>query len=179
MPLGAAIQAPAGLVDFCARDEADCAPTSMVRTTGLTTGAPVVLTSARWRELNDVNYAFNHAIRPETDLALYHKIEYWQYPQGAGDCEDFALAKRRELIARGWPVDSLLFATARIPSRELHAVLVVSTDHGDFVLDNASDFVEPWSTLPYQWVARQMPGEMLSWRRAGTSTTLTATASLP
>jgi predicted transglutaminase-like cysteine proteinase len=178
MPLGATVLAPSGLVDFCTRDDADCTPASAARAPGAHASAQALLTSARWRELNEVNYALNHAIRPETDLALYHKVEYWQYPQGAGDCEDFALAKRRELIARGWPVESLLFATARIPSRELHAVLVVSTDHGDFVLDNASDFVELWSTLPYQWVARQMPGKMLSWRRAGTGTTLTATASL-
>jgi predicted transglutaminase-like cysteine proteinase len=178
MPLGNAVQAPAGLVDFCARAEADCAPAGMARASGTLANAHATLTGAGWRELNEVNYALNHAIRPATDLALYHKTEFWQYPDGSGDCEDFALAKRRALIARGWPEESLLFATARIPSRELHAVLVVSTDHGDFVLDNASDFVEPWSALPYQWVARQTPGEMLSWRRAGTGSTLSATASL-
>lgn len=178
MPVSAAVQAPAGLVDFCTRDETDCAPAGILRAADVPARTQVALTAARWRELNDVNFAFNHTIRPVTDLALYHKVEYWQYPQGAGDCEDFALAKRRELIARGWPAESLLFATARIPSRELHAVLVVSTDHGDFVLDNAHDFVELWTALPYQWVARQMPGEMLSWRRAGTDSTLTSTASL-
>jgi predicted transglutaminase-like cysteine proteinase len=173
MPLGGAALAPAGLVDFCARDEADCAPVA-------TQSAPVALTAVRWRELNEVNYAINHAIRPVTDLALYRRAEYWQYPEeaGAGDCEDFALAKRRDLIARGWPAEALLFATARIPSRELHAVLVVLTDHGDFVLDNATDFVELWDALPYQWVARQSPGEMLAWRRAGTDVALAATASL-
>lgn len=171
IPLAERVLAPAGLLDFCTRDEADCR-------TAADTGVPAVLTKERWRELNEVNYTFNHAIRPITDLALYHKVEYWQYPDGAGDCEDFALAKRRALIARGWPAQSLVFATARTQAGELHAVLIANTDHGDLVLDNAHDFVELWSEMPYRWVARQMPGEMLAWRRAGTGTSLVATASL-
>lgn len=172
MPLGERVLAPAGLIDFCRRNEDACQPSS-------TDAVPVALTPARWRELNDVNFTVNRATRPVTDLVLFNKAEHWDYPNGAGDCEDFALEKRRMLIARGWPEGALLFATARIPTQELHAVLVVATDHGDFVLDNASDFVALWDELPYRWVARQTPGEVLAWQRAGTESAAVATASLP
>ncbi len=42
------------------------------------------------------------AIVPETDQDLYKVAEYWTYPDGRGDCEDIALAKRKALIAAGW-----------------------------------------------------------------------------
>ncbi len=38
---------------------------------------------------------------------------------------------------------------------EGHAVLTVKTDHGDFVLDNLSDEIRPWTATGYQFYKRQ------------------------
>lgn len=171
MPIGALTLAPRGFVDFCQREQGSCE-------TPPEPAAPVALTKERWRALNDVNAGVNHQIKPETDEELYHLAEYWAYADRAGDCEDYALDKRRALAAQGWPIGSLLLATARNDNGEMHAVLVVTTDHGDFVLDNATDFVAPWKELPYRWVARQDRTAALAWHRAGTAAADTSTAAL-
>lgn len=173
MPVSYVVRAPSGYVDFCQREPDACRADSRFAT-------PVSLTEARWRELNDINLAVNRAIKPVTDQVLVHKVEYWQYPDklGAGDCEDYALLKRRELVRRGWPAGSLLIATARNERNELHAVLMVTTDHGDFVLDNARNFVEAWNDLPYLWVAREDPTSPLTWHRAIAPAADIATAAL-
>ncbi len=171
MPVGQLTRAPSGYLDFCLREPKSCPRTAE-------DAKPEQLTETRWAELNAVNFGFNRAIRPVTDLKLLQKSEYWQYPTDAGDCEDYALAKQRELLHRGWRPETLLLATARNPQRELHAVLVVATDHGDFVLDNATNAIEAWDHTPYQWVSRQMPGDPLMWRRAGAESSTMTTAAL-
>jgi predicted transglutaminase-like cysteine proteinase len=83
--------------------------------------------------------------------------EYWTYAdaQGGGDCEDLALEKRRLLISQGWPADTLLMATVRQWNGEGHAVLLVETDRGEYVLDNESWRIVASSDAPYIWRARQ------------------------
>ncbi len=34
-------------------------------------------------------------------------------------------------------------------------MLTVTTDRGDFVLDNLNDAVKPWTDVEYQWIERQ------------------------
>ena len=59
-------------------------------------------TTARAREgrarLGETNRAINLAIRPMSDLAQYGQTDVWNTPletfaSGAGDCEDYAIAK--------------------------------------------------------------------------------------
>lgn len=171
MPIGALTLPPAGYVDFCLREPAACAAPK--ETSSFT------LTPARWRQLNDINVAINKKIKPETDIEQYRLVEYWTYTDQAGDCEDYALDKQRALEAAGWPEDALLLATARNEHGEMHAVLIASTDRGDFVLDNAQNFVTPWADMPYRWVARQDKTTPLAWHRAGTAVAETRTAALP
>ena len=171
LPIGAATRAPSGFVDFCRRNPKDC--------DGGPAGTPVALTKETWDELNDVNVHFNKSIRSETDEKNYNRIEYWTYADdGYGDCEDFALEKRRALIKRGWPQSALSLATARNQRGELHAVLIAVTDHGDFVLDNATNFVDLWNKRPYQWVSLQEPDMPMVWHRAAATSDQTATAAL-
>jgi len=41
-------------------------------------------------------------------------VERWSYPDdGYGDCEDYALLKRRMLIEAGWPREALLLTLVR------------------------------------------------------------------
>ncbi|MGZ3298712.1 MAG: transglutaminase-like cysteine peptidase, partial [Asticcacaulis sp.] len=114
-----------------------------------------------------INDRVNHAIHAETDQEIYHMGDYWTAPglePGArGDCEDFALEKRRLLIAAGVPAAALSIAILRTPAGEAHAVLIVSARQGDFVLDNLQPEVKAWQMTGYSWISRQGPGDDLSW----------------
>ncbi|HTN40007.1 MAG TPA: transglutaminase-like cysteine peptidase [Asticcacaulis sp.] len=117
--------------------------------------------------LKTVNTRINRSLIADTDARVYHVNDYWQAPaltRGArGDCEDFALIKRRLLIAQGIPAAALSLAIVRTRYKEEHAVLVVATKQGDFVLDNLAFKVKPWQKTDYEWISRQAPGDDLGW----------------
>jgi predicted transglutaminase-like cysteine proteinase len=101
-------------------------------------------------ELDTVNRTVNHEIEPATDLEVYGQTEYWTIPTTRGDCEDYALLKRKRLIARGWPISSLLMTVVRDERGEGHAVLTARTVQGDFILDNKIDEVKAWHRTRYE-----------------------------
>lgn len=139
-----------GLQGFCNRNPDDCRKNDKVQIVKLT---PAIL-----RQLESINNDFNRRITYAHDDVQYGRIDYWTYPDsGMGDCEDYAFAKRRALIALGWPPSSLLIATAIAETEGGHAVLVARTTGGDFVLDNRYNTVKPWHTLPYKWLSLQDP----------------------
>lgn len=117
--------------------------------------------------LKAVNNRVNRRLIADTDARVYQTNDYWEAPaltRGArGDCEDFALVKRRLLIAQGIPAAALSLAIVRTRYNEDHAVLVVATRQGDFVLDNLAFKVRPWQKTGYGWVSRQAPGDDLGW----------------
>jgi predicted transglutaminase-like cysteine proteinase len=139
---------PAGHHEFCKHHRSEC----QVKTRG---DARVRLTSARWNELVEVNDAVNRAITPVTDEELYGREEVWAYPTTMGDCEDFVLLKRHELIKKGWPVGALLITVVRQRNGDGHAVLTVLTDRGDLVLDNLEPQIVVWSQTEYHYIKRQ------------------------
>ncbi len=113
-------------------------------------------TADRMSELNAINRRVNAAIEPVTDIELYGISDYWTLPRnGKGDCEDYALLKRRLLIDAGWPSSALLMTVVRDERMEGHAVLTARTQQGDFILDNKSDELRLWSKTPYRYVMRQ------------------------
>jgi predicted transglutaminase-like cysteine proteinase len=107
------------------------------------------LTPDKWKLIRKINKTWNDKIQYESDSNHYHKAEHWAFPfDGTGDCEDFAIAKRQALLSHG--IDSR-FATCWCETGGYHAVLVVQTDHGYFILDNRHDDVKGFSELPYKW----------------------------
>lgn len=154
MALGGPSLPPAGFIRFCLDHLQEC--DNRVKST-----AAVELTAERRRELDVVQAAVNAAIKPRIEPA-----NDWDYPNdGYGDCNRYALEKRRVLEARGWPPESLLLAVALTETGEGHLVLVVRTDAGDLVLDNREPGVVDWSSLPYRWVARQSTRDLTQWVR--------------
>lgn len=140
---------PVGHFELCSRMPDEC--NEMTRDT-----TPAHLTVTLWNELIAVNDNVNTAIDPVTDEQLYGRQEYWTYPEdGKGDCEDFVLLKRRELIEKGWPAGVLLITVVRQTNGEGHAVLTVRSDRGDLVLDNLEPKVKLWGDTEYQFVKRQ------------------------
>ncbi len=127
----------------------------------------VRLTAAQYDVLRKVNAYVNRAIAPETDADQYHIDDYWVAPgvqPGArGDCEDYALEKRRILLAAGFPAAAMSLAIVSLPEEKNHVVLIVTTTDGDFVLDNLSPEVNDWRQAHYSWVIRQGPDDDLNW----------------
>jgi len=117
--------------------------------------------------LRQANDEVNRIMRGATDWEVYHVADYWNAPplvRGVrGDCEDFALEKRRLLIENGIPPAALSIAVVRTRLGEDHAVLIVSTLQGDYVLDNLQYDIRAWRKAGYTWIARQGPGDDLGW----------------
>ena len=143
------VMPPQGYLELCVRSPGECP--SDTRQSSL----KEQLTAQRWTELNDVNTSVNSSVRYITDAALYEMSEYWTYPDGRGDCEDYVLLKRKLLLARGWPAETLLIGVALDRENLRHAVLIVATDKGDFVLDNQLSTVVAWADTGYTWEKRQ------------------------
>ena len=120
------------------------------------------LTPERWADLVTVTRDVNRAIIPERNLRGI-LAEEWLLSPKAGDCNDYAVTKRHELMARGWPSRALVLTEVEVPSGEHHLVLVARTDAGDFVLDNLVSAVRPVSRTPYRWVRAQSPRNPKFW----------------
>ncbi len=149
-------RAPIGHVNFCKSYPTECRSSVAV---------PVqpVLSRERWNELVAINEYVNRTVIPITDIDLYRTIEYWTYPQGAGDCEDYVLEKQRMLVALGWPVESLLITVVRDENGDGHAVLTVTTDQGDFLLDNRRNDIQRWQQSLYSFKKRQSQFDPAKW----------------
>jgi predicted transglutaminase-like cysteine proteinase len=89
--------------------------------------------------------------------------EEWLINPRSGECHDYAVSKRHELLDRGWPARALLLSEVVTHSGEHHLVLVVRTKNGDLVLDNLTPQIRPWSRAPYRWVRIQQPTDTRLW----------------
>jgi predicted transglutaminase-like cysteine proteinase len=125
------------------------------------------MTPKLWSLLNRVNGQVNGSIEQRTDLANYGRDDYWNTPleegRQAGDCEDYVLEKERALIAAGVPRGALNIALVTTRWGESHAVLLVATSEGEYVLDNLSPWLLTWREAPYRWLRRQVNGDAFSW----------------
>jgi predicted transglutaminase-like cysteine proteinase len=113
--------------------------------------------------LHALTVSVNKAVKPKSDLELYGQDEYWTYPVDAGDCEDYALAKRRALMGDGVSASNLLLTVLRQPNGEGHAVLTVRTNIGDVILDNLTDSVLNWDEAEYTYLKRQATNHTGRW----------------
>nr|HEV8010950.1 transglutaminase-like cysteine peptidase [Bradyrhizobium sp.] len=105
-----------------------------------------IVDSARARDgrgrLGEINRAINLAIRPMSDLAQYGEIDVWSSPlvtlaHGAGDCEDYAIAKLVALRLAGVAAGDLRIVIMRDVIRgEDHAVAAARLDGHWLMLDN-------------------------------------------
>ena len=149
--------APMAFIRFCMKYARDCQIRRMAFRP-----RPVSLTSARKNELMVVNRNVNRVIVPQANERGV-MAEEWLIAPREGDCNDYAVTKRHELLARGWPSRALLLAEAVIASGEHHLVLVVRTRENDFVLDNLSASIRPVAQVPYHWVRAQQEKNPKFW----------------
>jgi predicted transglutaminase-like cysteine proteinase len=150
---------PAGYLALCQSSPRLC----NLGKAGKTRGPEIArLTPARFRELQDVTSAVNRSMQAVEDRARFGTADRWTVGGPVGDCEDFAITKRKLLMARGWPAASVLVAIVSLRGAQ-HAVLVARTDGGDFVLDNLNSSVTPWRNTSYVWQKIQGP-DAFGWR---------------
>jgi predicted transglutaminase-like cysteine proteinase len=151
-------------VRFCLLYEGQCDPRPDRR--------PAAMTAQdKLDEAGRINRAVNRAIRPQSD----GRFDSWDIGVAAGDCEDYALQKRKELIALGWPTDRLRIAVGRTARGEPHAVLLVRIGGVDYVLDNLHDRVLPWDRTGHVFLMLQDRHDPRAWhtlapRRGGVGT---------
>lgn len=195
LELGELTGPPRGVFDFCVAHpeecEADAAfkvePSTLIATAGGAGEAKSADTPpAPARSLGDadegwtpdlmtlahlVNAEINARIEYRTDQEVWGVEEAWRLPLSisgvsVGDCEDYALEKRRALINHGVSADRLSIATVWSAATGDHAVLVVRTDEADYVLDNAVDEILPVGATRYRWNLIQTGPHLLTWRQA-------------
>ena len=147
MKTGGVTSQPIGHYEFCQSHKSECR--AGVRT------APAKVTDFGWSIVREINASVNRDITPMTDKELHGVDEIWSYPDGAGDCEDFVLLKRRMLMEKGFAAGDLLITVVRKPDGEGHAVLTLRTAQGDYILDNLNNEVKLWTETPYRYLKRQ------------------------
>jgi predicted transglutaminase-like cysteine proteinase len=159
--LGDTVKAPIGWVEFCVEYDPECK-------TKPSAPRDVVLSTQAWKDLTRINLWVNSHVKPMTDMDHWGVVERWNYPDdGYGDCEDYALAKRKMLMQAGWPREALLMTVVRDLHGDGHAVLTVKTDKGEYILDNQSDDVLLWSETGYRFVKRQSQADPNTWISLG------------
>ncbi|MBL4909511.1 MAG: transglutaminase-like cysteine peptidase [Alteromonadaceae bacterium] len=107
--------------------------------------------NSQWNQLNKVNTFINRNVVYINDLPLWGKKDYWASPvetlgRGAGDCEDFAIAKFFSLVALGVPEEKLrLMYVRQLTVNEPHMVLIYFEQPNSipFVLDNYDKRIKP------------------------------------
>lgn len=141
-------RAPIGWVQFCRDMPSEC-------TLNENEAELITLTPQVWRSLQKTNSDVNKVIQPMTDADHHGVPELWSLPtDGKGDCEDYALLKRKKLAEMGIPRRALLM-TVVIDDQGGHAVLTVRTNRGDFILDNKRNAILSWDATGYRFVKRE------------------------
>jgi predicted transglutaminase-like cysteine proteinase len=154
---------PMAFTQFCLRYESQCKPQKIIFR-----GGPVQMTEKRWDDLKEVNRNVNAAIAPQPNTEGL-AAEKWLINPANGDCNDYAVSKRFELLKRGWPARAVLLSEVKTSWGEGHLILVVRTSAGDLVLDNLTSQIRSWTHVPYHWVRMQTPKNPNFWALLGSS----------
>jgi predicted transglutaminase-like cysteine proteinase len=104
-----------------------------------------IVDSGRQREgrarIGEINRAVNLSIRAMDDIAQYGQADVWTTPlvtfaHGAGDCEDYAIAKYVALRMAGIAAEDLRIVVLVDSRGEGHAVAAARLDGHWLILDN-------------------------------------------
>lgn len=116
------------------------------------------------RLAQQVNRTVNEGTRQISDARQYRTREKWALPTArGGDCEDLVLLKKKTLTEAGVAPGNLLIATVLDHQQGRHAVLVLRTGQGDFVLDNLTSQILSWSETGYTFLRMQNPRSPDRW----------------
>lgn len=142
---------PLGYVMFCMNNAAQCGAVAGKRR--------VTLDDKTWAMLGEVNREVNRRIAPDESKGFYD----WSLTTTAGNCNDYAVQKRKELIDRGIPASALSLSVVVTRKNIGHLILTVRTDRGDYVLDNLRQSIVTWNKTGYRWVRVQSHNNPNQW----------------
>ena len=102
-------------------------------------------------QIDGVN-SYMNAIKYVDDPKNFGKPDFWATPleffSKGGDCEDYAVAKYASLRALGFTAEQMRIAIVQDMEQNIpHALLIVYTDAGTFILDNQVDKVKEAATV--------------------------------
>ena len=148
--------APFQHVRFCLRYPSDCKSDA-------TEIERIELSPETSALLERVNRGVNAEIAPVMKGETPEHRGGWTIAPSLGDCNDFAVTKRHELLLGGLPAKALRLSVVKTNSGIGHLVLVVSTTKGDIVLDNLTDKIRSWHQTEYQWLKIQSATDAKFW----------------
>lgn len=148
--------APFQHIRFCLRYPEDCKSNS-------TSSERIVLNIETMDLLKRVNQGVNLSIVAKTKSYGANLDDIWTLSPDTGDCNDYAVTKRHELLENGLPSSALRLAVVMTPSGIGHLVLVVATTQGDIVLDNLAKNIVPWQVTSYRWLRIQSDTDPRFW----------------
>jgi predicted transglutaminase-like cysteine proteinase len=150
------VLAPFQHVRFCLRYPSDCKsdPAEIGR---------VELSTENSELLKRVNRDVNMAIVPMVKDHGPELQDGWTIAPSVGDCNDYAVTKRHELLQSGLPAKALRLSVVKTASGIGHLVLVVVTTKGDLVLDNLNEAIRPWQSTDYHWLKIQSANDARFW----------------
>ncbi|MDH0864356.1 transglutaminase-like cysteine peptidase [Mitsuaria sp. GD03876] len=129
--------------------------------------------------LTTVNNFFNQRVAFRDDIEVWGQVDYWATPlelldKGAGDCEDYAIAKYMSLLAANVPQSRLrmVYVRAQFQGRpQAHMVLAYypQPDAEPLILDNINPEIRPASLRPDLTPVFSFNGEGL-WTGVGATT---------
>jgi predicted transglutaminase-like cysteine proteinase len=148
---------PYGYVAFCLRNVFECG-------FGYVEDAPerMIISDSDYNFIRKVNLDVNKEIEPKNDIENYEMEEWWDYPEKYGDCEDYALLKRRRLIEAGFSANHLLLSVVK-NGEEGHAILIITTNRGNLILDNLTDEILRLEDTSYLYHSRQSGNKEQAW----------------
>lgn len=112
--------------------------------------------TSEFERLTVVNRFFNQQLRYVEDIDLWHEVDYWATPiqsliKGAGDCEDYAIAKYFSLRRMGIASEKLRITYVKaLRQNRAHMVLTYysSPQAQPLVLDSLMDAIKPAGERP-------------------------------
>jgi predicted transglutaminase-like cysteine proteinase len=113
--------------------------------------------------LKRVNHSVNLSIIPTVKDYGPNLDDGWTIAPDTGDCNDYAVTKRHQLLESGLPSKALRLSVVKTASGIGHLVLVVVTTKGDFVMDNLTEVIRPWQSTDYHWLKIQSSADSKFW----------------
>jgi predicted transglutaminase-like cysteine proteinase len=153
---GAPTLAPFQHVRFCLHNPAECQSNPAEND-------HIDLSAETSELLNRVNRDVNASIIPTVKSYGSNLADAWRIAPDMGDCNDYAVTKRHELMQSGLPSAALRLSVVKTTAGIGHLVLVVVTTKGDIVLDNLTDEIRSWRNTDYQWLKIQSASNAKFW----------------
>lgn len=148
--------APFQHVRFCLRYPSDCKsdPAESDR---------IDLNAVSFELMKRINHDVNMSIAPTFKSYGPNLDDGWTIGPDEGDCNDYAVTKRHELLENGLPAKALRLSVVKTASGIGHLVLVIATTKGDLVMDNLTEVIRPWQSTDYHWLKIQSATDARLW----------------